>query len=156
LQAEGLIRSVAPFLRFLAVAGQMNGQTLNVQNIAREAAVARSTVETYFSILTDTLIGHFLPAWRPGLKVREAAQPKFYWFDPGVARAASGLLRDPADRPWQGISLETLICHELRVYNEISRKHRPIFYYRTASGVEVDFIIEMAVRRPDSPPIWWL
>jgi predicted AAA+ superfamily ATPase len=152
LQAEGLIRSVPPFLRFLAVAGQMNGQALNVQNIAREAAVARSTVETYFSILTDTLIGHFLPAWRPGLKVREAAQPKFYWFDPGVARAASGLLRDPADRPWQGISLETLICHELRVYNEISRKHRPIFYYRTASGVEVDFIIETAVRRPDSPP----
>ena len=152
LLAEGLIRSVPPFLRFLAVAGQMNGQALNVQNIAREAAVARSTVDTYFSILTDTLIGHFLPAWRPGLKVREAAQPKFYWFDPGVARAASGLLRDPADRLWQGTSLETLMYHELRVYNEISRKHRPIFYYRTASGVEVDFIIETAIRRPDSPP----
>jgi predicted AAA+ superfamily ATPase len=42
--------------------------------------------------------------------------------------------------------------HELRVYNEISRKHRPIFYYRTASGVEVDFIIETAIRRPASPP----
>jgi len=139
-------------LRFLAVAGQMNGQALNAQNIAREAAVARSTVDTYFSILTDTLIGHFLPAWRPGLKVREAAQPKFYWFDPGVARAASGLLRDPADRLWQGTSLETLMYHELRVYNEISRKHRPIFYYRTASGVEVDFIIETAIRRPASPP----
>jgi len=152
LLAEGLIRSVPPFLRFLAVAGQMNGQALNVQNIAREAAVARSTVDTYFSILTDTLIGHFLPAWRPGLKVREAAQPKFYWFDPGVARAASGLLRDPADRLWQGTSLETLMYHELRVYNEISRQHRPIYYYRTASGVEVDFIVETAIRRPDSPP----
>jgi predicted AAA+ superfamily ATPase len=152
LQAEGLIRSVPPFLRFLAVAGQMNGKALNVQNIAREAAVARSTVETYFSILIDTLIGHFLPAWRPGLKVRETAQPKFYWFDPGVARAASGLLRDPADRLWQGTSLETLLYHELRVYNEISRKHRPISYYRTASGVEVDFIIETAIRRPGSPP----
>ena len=152
LQAEGLIRSVPPFLRFLAVAGQVNGQALNVQNIAREAAVARSTVDTYFSILTDTLIGHLLPAWRPGLKVREAAQPKFYWFDPGVARAASGLLRDPADRLWQGTSLETLLYHELRIYNEISRKHRSISYYRTASGVEVDFIIETAMRRPDSPP----
>jgi uncharacterized protein len=148
LQAEGLIRNVPPFVRFLAVAGQINGQVVNAQNIAREAAVARSTVDTYFSILTDTLLGHRLPAWRPGLKVREAAQPKFYWFDSGVARAAAGLLRDPADRLWQGCALETLIYHELRVYNEISGKQRPVSYYRTPSGVEIDFIIETVKRRP--------
>jgi len=152
LQAEGLIRNVPPFVRFLAVAGQINGQIVNAQNIAREAAVARSTVDTYFDILTDTLLGHRLPAWRPGLKVREAAQPKFYWFDPGVARAAAGLLRDPADRLWQGCALETLVYHELRVYNEISRKHRPISYYRTPAGVEIDFIVETAKRRPGSAP----
>jgi len=152
LQAEGLIRNVPPFVRFLAVAGQMNGQVINVQNIARDAAVARSTVDTYFSVLIDTLVGYILPAWRPGLKVREAAQPKFYWFDPGVARAAAGLLRDPADRLWQGTALETFIYHELRVFNEISRKHRHIAYYRTAAGVEIDFIIETARRRPDSSP----
>lgn len=151
LQAEGLIRNVPPFVRFLAVAGQMNGQVVNAQNIAREAAVARSTVDTYFGILTDTLVGHTLPAWRPGLKVREAAQPKFYWFDPGVARAAAGLLRDPVDRSWQGAALETLVFHELRIYNEVSRKHRPLSHYRTPAGVEVDFIIETARRRPGSP-----
>ena len=151
LQAEGLIRNVPPFLRFLAVAGQINGQALNVQNIAREAGVARSTVDTYFAVLNDTLVGHFLPAWRPGLKVREAAQPKFYWFDPGVARAAAGLLRDPVDRLWHGTALETLLYHELRVYNEISGKHRRITYYRTPAGVEVDFVIETARRKQNSP-----
>lgn len=152
LQAEGLIRNVPPFVRFLSVAGQINGQIVNVQNIARDAAVARSTVDNYFGILTDTLVGHFLPAWRPGLKVREATQPKFYWFDPGVARAAAGLLRDPADRLWQGAALETMICHELRVYNEVSAKHRPLHYYRTPAGVEIDFVIETAHRRPDNYP----
>ncbi|MGB4549497.1 MAG: DUF4143 domain-containing protein [Syntrophales bacterium] len=152
LQAEGLIRNAPPFIRFLSVAGQINGQIVNAQNIAREAAVARSTVDTYFSILMDTLLGHRLPAWRPGIKVREAAQPKFYWFDPGVARAAAGLLREPADRIWQGYALETLIYHELRVYNEISRKHRPISYYRTPAGSEIDFVIETAKRRQDTVP----
>jgi len=152
LQAEGLIRNVPPFIRFLSVAGLINGQAVNAQNIARDAAVARSTVENYFAVLTDTLVGYFLPAWRPGLKVREAAQPKFYWFDPGVARASAGLLHDPIDRLWQGTSLETLVYHELRVYNEISRKQRRLFYYRTPAGVEIDFIIETASRRPDSPP----
>ena len=151
LQAEGLIRNVPPFVRFLAVAGQVNGQMVNVQNIAREAAVARSTVDTYFGILTDTLVGHVLRPWRPGLKVREAAQPKFYWFDPGVARAAAGLLRDPADRLWQGAALETLIYHELRVYNEVSGKHRSLSYYRTPAGVEIDFVIETARRRSGNP-----
>ncbi len=152
LQAEGLIRNVPPFIRFLSIAGQINGQIVNVQNIARAAAVARSTVENYFGVLSDTLVGRFLPAWRPGLKVREATQPKFYWFDAGVARAAAGLLRDPADRLWQGAALETMIYHELRVYNEVSRKHRPLHYYRTPAGVEIDFVIETAGRRPDSLP----
>jgi predicted AAA+ superfamily ATPase len=151
--AEGLIRNVPPFVRFLAVAGQINGQVLNVQNIAREAAVARSTVDTYFAVLNDTLVGHTLPAWRPGLKIREATQPKFYWFDPGVARAAAGLLRNPSDRLWQGAALETLIYHELRVYNEVGRRHRPVFYYRTPAGVEIDFIIETAPKRPQNPPV---
>lgn len=152
LQAEGVIRNVPPFIRFLSIAGQINGQIVNVQNTARDAAVARSTVENYFGVLTDTLVGHFLPAWRPGLKVREATQPKFYWFDAGVARASAGLLRDPTDRLWQGAALETMVYHELRVYNEISRKQRPLHYYRTPAGVEIDFVIETAHRRPESPP----
>jgi len=152
LQAEGLIRNVPPFIRFLSVAGQINGQVVNAQNIARDAAVARSTVDNYFGVLTDTLVGHFLPAWRPGLKVREATQPKFYWFDPGVARASAGFLRDPTDRLWQGAALEAMIYHELRVYNEVSRKQRPLHYYRTPAGVEIDFVIETARRRPASLP----
>jgi predicted AAA+ superfamily ATPase len=151
VREEGLVRRVPPFLRFLAVAGQMNGQSVNLQNIARESGVARSTAETYFAILEDTLLGHFLPAWRPRLKVREAAHPKFYWFDPGVARAAAGWLRDPIDRLWQGNALETLIFHEIRVYNEAVRKHRPIAYYRTPAGVEVDFVIETSRRRTGEP-----
>jgi predicted AAA+ superfamily ATPase len=151
IREEGLVRNVPPFLRFLNVAGQLNGQTVHGQNIAREAALPRSTVDTYFSILIDTLLGHFLPAWRPGLKVREAAHPKFYWFDPGIARAAAGLIREPADRLWQGTALETMIFHELRVYNEISRKKRPLAYYRTASGVEIDFIIESRKRSANVP-----
>ena len=152
LQAEGLVRKVPPLIRFLAVVGQINGQILNTQNISREASVARSTVGTYFAVLSDTLVGHILPAWRPGFKVREAARPKFYWFDPGVARAAAGLLRDPLDRLWQGTALETLLYHELRVYNEVSAKHCHLSYYRTPAGVEIDFIIETARRRAGNPP----
>ena len=152
IRQEGLLRNVPPFMRFMSIAGQLNGQVVNMQNIARDAAVARSTVDSYFSIIVDTLLGHFLSSWRAGVKVREAAHPKFYWFDPGVARAAAGCLRDPVDRPWEGFAMETLVYHELRVYNEVSRKQRPLHYYRTPAGVEVDFIIETSRRTSSKVP----
>jgi hypothetical protein len=58
-----------------------------------------------------------LPAYRPGLKVREAARPKFYWLDPGVAHACAGLLRDPLAANWRGTALETLIFHIHLIHN---------------------------------------
>ncbi len=147
IREEGIVRRLPPFLRFLNIAGQLNGQLINRHNISREAAVPRSTVDVYFSILEDTLLGHFLPAYRPNLKIREQTHPKFYWFDPGVARAAAGLVFDPVDRLWMGIALENLIYHELRVYNLTQNRNRPIFFYRTGAGSEIDFIIETRKRR---------
>ena len=142
IREEGIVRRLPPFLRFLSIAGQLNGQLVNGQNISREADVPRSSVDVYFSVLEDTLLGRFLPAYRPNVKVREQTRPKFYWFDPGVARAAAGLLFDPADRFWKGTALETLIYHELRVYNLTQNRNRTISFYRTGSGVEIDFVIE--------------
>jgi predicted AAA+ superfamily ATPase len=152
IREEGIVRKVDPFLRFLQVAGQMNGQQLNRENVARDAKVPRSSVDGYFSILEDTLLAHFLPAYRPQVKVREQAHPKFYWFDPGVARAAAGLLRDPMDSVWRGFALETLVFHELRTFNHISGKERPMAYYRTAAGSEIDFVIETRRRTQAAPP----
>ena len=152
IREEGLVRKVPPFVRFLGIAGQLNGQVVNGQNIAREAGVPRASVDAYFSILIDTLVGHFLPAYQPRLKVREQVHPKFYWFDPGVARAAAGWLHDPADRSWLGYALETLVYHELRVFNEVAGRHRSIAYYATSSGAEIDFVIETQRARTGSPP----
>ncbi|MBU4201367.1 MAG: AAA family ATPase [Verrucomicrobia bacterium] len=151
IREEGLVRKVPPFIRFLAIAGQLNGQAVNGHNIARDASVPRSNVETYFSILDDTLMGYFLPTWKPRLKVREQTHPKFYWFDPGVARAAAGLQHDPADRTWLGTALETLIYHELRVFNETAGRHRAIAYYATAAGTEIDFVVETRKAGADKP-----
>jgi predicted AAA+ superfamily ATPase len=152
IREEGIVRRIPPFLRFLRIAGQLNGQLVNAQNISSEAMVPRSTVDVYFSILEDTLLGHFLPAYRPNVKIREQTHPKFYWFDPGVARSSAGLLFDPIDRIWKGTALETLIYHELRVFNHTRNRNREIFFYRTAYGTEIDFVIETRKRQPSSVP----
>lgn len=151
IKEEGLVRKIEPFLRFLEVAGILNGQQVNSSNISREAKIARATVDTYFSILEDTLVGNFLPAYRPKLKVQEQEHPKFYWFDPGVARAAAGLLGENLDDDWLGRSLETFIFHEIKSYISYFQKFKGLFYYRAKSGLEVDFVIEIKKRSSAHP-----
>lgn len=151
LMEEGLIRKLDPFARFLQAAGFYNAQILNIENVAREAGVGRTTVDKYFQILEDTLIGFRLPAFAEGIKSKEVQHPKFFLFDTGVARACAGLLNDPVDSIWKGFALETLILNELRAYNHYSDKNRNLFYYQVSGGYDVDFIVETRKKTLSSP-----
>jgi predicted AAA+ superfamily ATPase len=140
IQQEALVRNFASFARFLEVAALVNAQVVNVAGIARDAAVARPTVQGYFATLEDTLMGCWLPAWRKRAKVKEVASPKFYLFDPGVARALAGRLREPLDGLERGFLLETWVLHELRAAMASRNLGGSLYYWRTPAGTEVDFI----------------
>ena len=126
--------------RFLRVAAILNGQSVAASNVANEAAVARATVQRYFQILVDTLIGVMVPAWQPRLKVREVAHPRFYFFDPGVARAVAGRIRAPVHEQERGALLETWVLHELRAHMQFAQTGGEVQWYRTGGGAEVDFV----------------
>ena len=143
---EGLVKNLPSFSRFLQVAALMNGQVLNVSSIAKDAQVARQTVQNFFDILVDTLIGVRLPAFRPQLKVREQAHPKFYLFDCGVARALAGNLRDPLEDLQKGFLLETLLLNELRSYLAYSHVGGELSYWRSGQR-EVDFVLSRGKKR---------
>lgn len=140
IQQEALVRRLDAFARFLQVAALMNGQVSNLAGVARDAGVARPTVQGYFETLTDTLVGVWLPAWRRRAKVKEVASPKFYLFDCGVARALAGRLREPIDGLERGFLLETWILHELRATIAYEGIGGELHYWRTPSGSEVDFV----------------
>jgi predicted AAA+ superfamily ATPase len=146
VRAEALVKDLEPFTRFLDVAALTNGQVTNVAAVSRDAAVARPTVQGYFEILIDTLIGFWLPAWRPRAKVKEVGHPKFYLFDPGVVRAITGQLRDPLSDTERGTLLETYVLHELRAWMNVSACGGQLSYWRTPSGSEVDFVWTRASR----------
>ncbi len=141
IRAEAAVKSLESFSRFLQVAALMNGQAINTSNVARDASVSRTTVQGYFEILQDTLIGYFLPAFRPRKRVRESAHPKFYLFDTGVARTLNGTLFNQLTDMERGPLFETWVCHELRAYLEYSQCGGELAYWRTPNGVEVDFIL---------------
>jgi len=140
IQQEALVRQLDSFARFLEVASLMNTQVVNTAGVARDAAVARPTVQGYFETLIGTLIGVWLPAWQRRAKVKEVAKPKFYLFDPGVARALAGRSREGLESSERGPLLETWALHELRAAIAFQNLGGELSYWRTPSGTEVDFI----------------
>lgn len=151
ITAEALVRSLDPFVRVLQVAGLYNGQILNLENLSRESAVKRSTIERYFQILEDTLLAFRVPAVALGIRTKETAHPKFFLFDTGVARAAAGLARDPVDSIWKGFAFEALLLHELRGHAALSGKERPIFHYSVSGGFDVDFLVQTRAKTLSAP-----
>ncbi|OGR74935.1 MAG: hypothetical protein A2X40_02960 [Elusimicrobia bacterium GWC2_65_9] len=142
VKAEALTRNIGAFARFLEVAARQNGQTTNVSGVARDAQVARQTVEGYFDILTDTLLGAWLPAWKLKRATKQVRHPKFYFFDPGVSRALSERLPYPPTPEESGFLVETWIFNELRAFLSYSGLNYPIHYWSSHDGVEVDFLVE--------------
>ncbi len=142
IKGEALTRNIGGFARFLEVAARQNGQITNISNIARDAQVARQTVQGYFDILQDTLMGYWLNSWKLKRATKQISHPKFYLFDSGVARALSGRLPYLPSPEEMGALLETYILHEVRAYLEYSSLHYPLHYWSSHDGVEVDIFCE--------------
>lgn len=140
VQQEAAVKNLQSFGRFLGVASLSNAQVVNVAGLARDAGVARMTVQSYFDVLTDTLLGSWLPAWKKRARVRQVEHPKFYFFDTGVARTLAGRIHESVEAVERGPLLETWVFHELRAHLSYAGIAGELSYFRTASGVEIDFI----------------
>jgi len=137
---EGLARNIGEFSRFLETASFSQGESLNLSEIAREAAIDRRVVSSYFDIVEDLLIGFRLPVFTKRAKRRMVAHPKFYFFDAGVYRSIRP--KGPLDLPEEidGPVLETLFIAHLRAFNDYYRLGYTFYYWRTTNKTEVDFI----------------
>ncbi len=138
---EGLTRNLSEFTRFLETASFSQGATLNFSDIARDAAIDRKIVSSYFDIVEDLLIAVRLPVFTKRAKRRLVASPKFYYFDAGVYRTLRP--KGPLDSPEEidGAALETLFLQHLRAINDYYQLGYQIYYWRTSNDVEVDFIV---------------
>jgi predicted AAA+ superfamily ATPase len=145
VRAEGLVRSIESFSRFLDVAALTNAQLLNYTAVANDTGIPVRTVREHYQILEDTLLGFQLPPFRRSHKCKPVATSKFYFFDVGVANA---LMKRGQIRPGSelyGPALEHQVFLELRAYLDYRRIDRPLTFWRTHAGHEVDFVVGDAV-----------
>ena len=147
IQQEALVKNIESFSRFLDIAAITNAQTTNLSSISRDAGVARASLQNYFQVLEDTLIGKWLRVWRPRIRIKEVYAPKFFFFDTGVARALSNQLRQNVSVYEKGFLLETYILHELKVWNQKHNWNTNIYFWKTYSKAEIDFILEIGNKK---------
>ena len=142
VRAEGLVRNLPGFARFLPIAALYHGQVVNISGIARDCGVARTTVQGYLDILEDTLLAFRLPAFQPRLRVRERRHPKLYWVDPGLVRAVKRL-HGPIAPEERGALIEGWVLHLLRAHGEEGGLFDELHYWapHPANRTEVDFLL---------------
>ena len=139
--AEGLIRRLPPFSRFLKTIALANSEMINFTKLSNDCQVPPSTVTEYVGLLEDTLVGFLLPAWTESKKRKAIKTGKFYFFDPGITHMLAGTEALDRNSNLYGKSFEQFICMELRAYLSYRRKKLPLTYWRSKSGHEVDFLI---------------
>ncbi len=142
IAAEGVVRNLPAFSDFLVAAALADGELVNFATIARDCGVSPPTVREYFQILVDTLLGRFLPGYIKRPKRRVVQAPKFYFADVGVVNILAKRGRPEPGSPLFGKALESWIAHELHAYRAYREQFDDLAYWRLASGIEVDFVID--------------
>ena len=141
IAAEGLVRKLPAYSDFLSIASLSDGGVINYSTIARETGVSSETIRGYFEILTDTLLGRFLPSYRRRPKRRTVKAPKFYFADVGVVNHLARRGRLEPGSELFGRAFENWIFHELCAYNSYRERFADFFYWQLSGGTEVDFIV---------------
>lgn len=151
IQAEQIVRRLEPFRRFLQVAAQTNGEIVNATNIGRDVGADTKTVQSYFQILEDTLLGFLLESHHRSLRKQQRQAPKFFLFDPGIKRALDGTINQDLTPGTYGYgkAFEHFIILEALRLDSYGRRDFRFSYLRTKDGAEIDLIVE----RPGLPAV---
>jgi predicted AAA+ superfamily ATPase len=139
---EGLTRNIPAFSRFFDAVGYSHGELTNYANIARDCGVDSKTVKEYYQILMDTLLGTMIEPFKKRQDRQVITRAgKFYLFDVGVAGAITNRQIPHLRGELFGKALEHLILMELLAHRSYRELHYDVNFWRTKSGVEVDFVL---------------
>ena len=132
--------------RFWTMLAHNQGALLNAADLARSLAVDGKTVARYLDLLVDLLLVRRLPPYAANLGKRLVKSPKVYVRDSGLVHTLlrlddlEAVLGHPvAGASWEGFVIETLL--------RAAPDRTQASFYRTATGVELDLLLELPGNR---------
>lgn len=145
IAAEGVARNLPGFSRFLESAACANTGILNYTNIANHAQLPRQTVTDWYQILIDTLLGFELPVFKKTVRRKAIETSKFYFFDIAPVRYLRKIPPPSQHNTEFGEFFEQYIFMELRAWIDYMHPLSELAYWRTSTGIEVDFIVDTSL-----------
>lgn len=136
LQEISSVAGLADLRRLMRAACLRVGQLVNQTELARDVALPQPTVHRHLNLLEISYQLVRLPAYAVNRTKRLIKTPKLYWADTGLACHLAGLT-EPS-----GAYLENLVLTDLLAWRDAQSGTADIFYWRTATGEEVDLVIE--------------
>lgn len=142
------IEHVPDFNRLLTLAALRTGRLVNLSDLARDSGLAFSTLRRYMNLLDVTYQVSFLPPFHANIGKRLAKTPKLFFHDTGMAAYFAGLDDWAAleRQEFLGAFVESWAASEIRKMMSIEDRRLGLFFWRTQTGQEVDFLIERAGR----------
>jgi len=130
--------------RLLAVVANRAGGLLNSADLSRSLGLPQTTLKRYFALLELTFLVQLLPPWPGNLSQRVIRTAKVYLNDTGLLAHLLGLTVDrlALDPTLAGGVVENFVLMELHKQCAWSETQPQVYYWRTASGQEVDLVLE--------------
>ena len=128
----------------MSLAPHSIGKPINFTRIAKDTGVSAPTVQSYFQILDDTLIGHTLDAYHRSVRKRQRQSPKFYLFDNGITRAMTGTFKNATALEFAeyGALFEQFVINEIIRRQSYKRTYQQNYYLQGPNDHEIDLIVE--------------
>jgi len=132
------------FQNFLRALAARSAQLLSLSDLARDLGVAVNTTKAWLSVLEATFQVVILRPYFANIGKRLVKTPKVYFTDVGTLCYLAGL-RDPEHAvagPMGGAIFETAVLAEILKVLTHRGEEPQVYFWRTGSGAEVDFVIE--------------
>ncbi len=136
LQDLASVSALPDYRRLMRAASHRLGQLVNQTELGRDVGLPQATVHRWLNLLETAYLLVRLPAYSVNRTKRLIKAPKLYWCDTGLAMHLAGL-KQP-----DGQHLENLLVSDLVAWRDARLEQVAIYYWRTASGQEVDLVIE--------------
>ncbi len=140
LLALSSVSSLPDFRRLMRAVCVQLGQVANQTELARRVQVPQPTVYRWLNLLEVSYLLVRLPAFALRRGKRLIRRPKLYLGDVGLALHLGG-----EGEPTGG-HLENLILLDLLTWRDARDDRAEVTYWRTASGQEVDLVVEAGGR----------
>lgn len=131
------IYDLLPFRKFQQLSALRSACILSYSDLARDAGIGVQTARRYLEYLTLSYQTFLLSPYSENLTSSIIKSPKVFWTDNGLLRSVSGLGFEVTN----GQLYENYVASEMMKFLRTYRRNETLSFYRTRSGMEVDFCL---------------